>query len=67
MAVPTMPFRSGRPIVSATTTATSPPAAADSRARSADAEASGSTGSSTAVSGPAALERSMPALAQTKP
>ena len=60
------PRRHGRPNVSETTTATSTPRAARSASRMCFAERSGSTGSSAAC--PAStFERSMPALAHTKP
>ena len=62
-----VPCRQARPNESLTITATSRPVSSRSRSRIVAAEASGSTGSSTSVSGPGAFDASTPAEAQTKP
>src|SRR5881397_699075 len=61
------PSRQARPKVSVTTTATVGPADLAKASRSRFADASGSTGRSTTVSGAPAFERSTPAFAHTNP
>ena len=62
-----VPSRHARPNESDTTTPTSAPVSSCSRSRRLAADASGSSGRSTSVSGPFAFEASTPAEAQTKP
>ena len=67
MAVPTMPSRQARPMVSAMITATRLPVRASSAARSACRRAVGVSRQQDDASGRGAFDLSMPALAQTNP